>query len=84
MRVAGSLTLGTVNPTQLIKALQRGGNPTMLGRAIGELGRIFKTIHSNDAKVDPNYIIVVKNVNLLRLSVPLLHKPHFINEGIIT
>lgn len=37
MRVAGSLQLGTVNPAQLIKALQRGGKP-MLGRAIGEFG----------------------------------------------
>lgn len=46
MRVAGSLTLGTVNPTQLIKALQHGGKPTMLGRAIGELGRIYKTKHN--------------------------------------
>ncbi|KNY27684.1 Tn3 family transposase [Pseudobacteroides cellulosolvens] len=46
MRIAGSLMLGTVNPTQLIKALQHGGKPTMLGRAIGELGRIFKTKHN--------------------------------------
>lgn len=46
MRIAGSLQLGTVNPTQLIQALQRGGKPTMLGRAIGEFGRIFKTQHN--------------------------------------
>jgi TnpA family transposase len=46
MRVSGSLMLGTVNPTQLIKALQHGGKPTMLGKAIGELGRIFKTKHN--------------------------------------
>ena len=46
MRIAGSLMLGTVNPTQLIKALQHGGKPTMLGRAIGELGRIYKTKHN--------------------------------------
>lgn len=32
LRVAGSLKLGTVNPTQLIQMLQRGGKPTMLGR----------------------------------------------------
>ena len=43
IRVAGSLKLGTVNPTQLIQTLQRGGRPTMLGRAIGEFGRIYKT-----------------------------------------
>ncbi|MDU1847220.1 MAG: Tn3 family transposase [Niallia nealsonii] len=45
MRVAGSLKLGTVHPTQLIQTIQRGGKPTMLGRAIGEFGRIYKTQH---------------------------------------
>ncbi|MFD3445551.1 Tn3 family transposase [Microbacteriaceae bacterium 4G12] len=29
-----------------MQALQRGGKPTMLGRAIGEFGRIFKTQHN--------------------------------------
>lgn len=43
LRVAGSLKLGTVNATQLIQTLQRNGKPSMLGRAIGEFGRIFKT-----------------------------------------
>ena len=43
MRVAGSLKLGTVNATQLIQTLQQSGRPTLLGRAIGELGRIYKT-----------------------------------------
>ncbi len=55
MRVAGSLQLGTVNPTQLIKALQRGGKPTMLGRAIGEFGRTFKTQHNLTFITDPAY-----------------------------
>ncbi len=55
LRVAGSLQLGTVNPTQLIKALQRGGKPTMLGRAIGEFGRIFKTQHNHTFITDPAY-----------------------------
>jgi TnpA family transposase len=45
-RVAGSLKLGTVNATQLIQTLQRNGKPSMLGRAIGEFGRIFKTRHT--------------------------------------
>ena len=43
LRVAGSLKWGTVNATALIQTLQRGGRPTVLGRAIGELGRIYKT-----------------------------------------
>ena len=42
MKVAGSLKLGKVQPTQLIKTLQRGGKPTMLGKSIGEFGRIYK------------------------------------------
>jgi TnpA family transposase len=55
LRVAGSLKLGSVHPTQLIRMLQRGGNPTMLGRAIGELGRIFKTKHLLMVIDNPEY-----------------------------
>jgi len=36
--IAGSLKLGTINPTSLIKMLQRGGKPTMLGHARGKFG----------------------------------------------
>ena len=43
LSVAGSLKLGMVNATRLIQTLQRGGKPTMLGRAIGAFGRIYKT-----------------------------------------
>jgi TnpA family transposase len=43
LRVAGSLKLGTVNATRMMQTLQRGGKPTMLGRAISEFGRIYKT-----------------------------------------
>lgn len=43
MRAARPLKLGKVHPTQLIKTLQCGGKPTMLGKALGELGRIYKT-----------------------------------------
>ncbi len=55
LRVAGSLKLGTVNATRLIQTLQRGGKPTMLGRAIGEFGRIFKTRHLLAYLDDPAY-----------------------------
>ncbi len=37
LRVAGSLKWGAVNATALIQTLHRGGRPTVLGRAIGEL-----------------------------------------------
>ncbi|MBX4270039.1 transposase [Clostridium estertheticum] len=55
LRVAGSLKLGTINPTNLIKMLQRGGKPTMLGRAMGEFGRIFKTTYELSFLDDKNY-----------------------------
>src|SRR5260370_42564868 len=45
LRAAGSLKVGTVHASTLVQALQRGGHPTTLGRAIAELGRIPKTLH---------------------------------------
>jgi Tn3 transposase DDE domain len=45
LRVAGSLKVGTVHASILIQALQRGGRPTTLARAISELGRIAKTLY---------------------------------------
>lgn len=44
LRAAGSLQLGIVKASELIKALHRAGRTSMLGRAIGELGRIEKTL----------------------------------------
>lgn len=45
LRVAGSLKSGKVNATELIRALQRDGQPTPLGRAITEYGKTYKTKH---------------------------------------
>ncbi len=45
LRVAGSLQLGTVSASELLRALGAGGRPTGLARAIGELGRLPKTLH---------------------------------------
>ena len=45
LRVAGSLKVGTVHASTLIQALQRGGRPTTLARAISELGRVAKTLY---------------------------------------
>ncbi|MBL1227118.1 Tn3 family transposase [Enterococcus sp. BWR-S5] len=45
LRVAGSLKSGKVNSTELIKALQQNWNPTELGKAIIECGKIYKTKH---------------------------------------
>ena len=43
--VAGSLVQGAVRASELIHALQRGGRPSSLARAISEIGRIAKTLH---------------------------------------
>jgi TnpA family transposase len=45
LRVAGSLKLGTVSAIDIIRTLYRGDKPSVLGRAIGELGRIAKTLY---------------------------------------
>lgn len=45
LRVAGSLQLGTVSASEFMRTVQAGGRPSTLARAIGELGRLAKTLH---------------------------------------
>ena len=45
LRVAGSLSTGTVRASELLRVLQGGGRPSRLGRAIAEVGRLAKTLH---------------------------------------
>lgn len=45
LRVAGSLKLGTVSATEIMRVLHRGKKPSTIARAIGELGRITKTLY---------------------------------------
>ena len=45
LRLAGSLKLGVVQASGLIRTLQTNNSPTRLARALAELGRIIKTIH---------------------------------------
>lgn len=45
LRIAGSLRLGTVRASELMRTLQRGGHVSTLAKAIGELGRIAKTLY---------------------------------------
>jgi hypothetical protein len=45
MRVAGSLKMGAVSASELIRRLQGCGRPLTLGQAIGELGRVAKTLY---------------------------------------
>jgi TnpA family transposase len=44
--LAGSLKLGVVQATSIMRMLQIGDRPTKLAQAVAELGRIDKTIHA--------------------------------------
>ena len=55
LRVAGSLKMGAVGARELVRGLQGGGRPSTLGRAIGELGRIAKTLYLLNYLDDESY-----------------------------
>jgi TnpA family transposase len=46
LRMAGSLKLGVVPATSIMRTLRIDDRPTKLAQAVAELGRIDKTIHS--------------------------------------
>lgn len=54
-RLAASLEARTVTPSAILRSLQRGPNPSSLGRALVELGRIIKTLHVLDYCHDADY-----------------------------
>jgi TnpA family transposase len=45
LRVAGSLKMGTVRASELLRSLHFGSRPSTLARAIGEVGRIAKSLY---------------------------------------
>jgi len=45
LRVAGSLKLGTVSATEIMRALQKGKKLSTVGKAIAQLGRVAKTLY---------------------------------------
>ena len=53
--MAGSLKMGTVGATELVRGLQGGGRPSTLGRAIGEVGRVAKTLYLLNYLDDESY-----------------------------
>lgn len=55
LRAAGSLKMGTVSISELMRSLLRTKHPTSLARAFAELGRILKTIHLLNTISDPVY-----------------------------
>ena len=46
LRLAGSLKLGRVPATGIMRTLQVGDSPTRLAQALAEFGRIDKTLHT--------------------------------------
>lgn len=44
LRVAGSLKTGAVGAHEMMRVLQRGGRPSTLAKAVGEVGRVAKTL----------------------------------------
>jgi TnpA family transposase len=55
LRVAGSLKLGTISASELTRSLLRSSRPSTLARAIGELGRVPKTLYLLSYIDDPAY-----------------------------
>ncbi len=54
LRLAGSLQLGRVPATGIMRTLQVGDRPTRLAQAIAEFGRIEKTLHTLNMLDDEN------------------------------
>jgi TnpA family transposase len=46
LRLAGSLQLGRIPATGIMRTLQVGDRPTRLAQALAEFGRIDKTLHT--------------------------------------
>jgi TnpA family transposase len=55
LRVAGSLKLGRLRASEVIRMLQGESRPTTLGRALGEVGRIAKSFYLLDYLADETY-----------------------------
>lgn len=55
LRLAGSLATGVFQVELLMRTLQQGDRPTRLARALGELGRIIKTIYLLEYIGDETY-----------------------------
>ncbi len=54
-RVTASLEARTVTPSAILRSLPRGPNPSSLGRALVELGRVIKTLHVLNYCHNPQY-----------------------------
>jgi TnpA family transposase len=55
LRVASSLKIGTISASELTRSLLRSSRPSNLARAIGELGRVAKTLYLLSSIDDETY-----------------------------
>jgi len=55
MRIAGSLKIGTVHASELIRSLLKSDKPSSLAQAIIDLGRINKTLYLLNYIDDEDY-----------------------------
>ena len=66
LRVIASIYTGTVRAYDVVRILQRDGNPTPLGDAIASYGRIFKSLHILVYIDDDTYRRDIKGVRNLQ------------------
>ncbi|MCA1679478.1 MAG: transposase [Actinobacteria bacterium] len=66
LRVVASIYTGTVRAYDVVRMLQRDGNPTPLGEAIASYGRIFKSLHVLVYIDDETYRRDIKGVRNLQ------------------
>jgi TnpA family transposase len=66
LRVIASIYTGTVRAYDVVRMLQRDGNPTPLGEAIASYGRIFKSLHILTYIDDDTYRRDIKGVRNLQ------------------
>jgi TnpA family transposase len=55
LRVAGSLKFGTLSASELMRTLRSGSKPSVLTKALQQLGRISKTLYLLAYLDDPSY-----------------------------
>ncbi|MCA1681384.1 MAG: transposase, partial [Actinobacteria bacterium] len=66
LRIVASIYTGTVRAYDVVRMLQRDGNPTPLGEAIASYGRIFKSLHILVYIDDDTYRRDIKGVRNLQ------------------
>jgi hypothetical protein len=84
LRIAGSLVTNRVRAYDLLRMLTRDGNPTPLGQALAEYGRIPKTLHllAMIDPVDETYRrIVTRQQNIVESRHALARKIFYGNRG---